>query len=113
MLSRFQQTGFQRRLVQCGSLLQDWAINPWRRFSLLLIVLLISLVIGGGLGPITGALSTIDQVAALLCVMALEIAVRARGALLRRGGDRLGLQLLDMARMGLLSGLLLDGFKLL
>jgi hypothetical protein len=33
--------------------------------------------------------------------------------LLRRQGDRLILQLLDMARLGLLYGLLLDGFKLL
>jgi hypothetical protein len=33
--------------------------------------------------------------------------------LLRRQGDRLILQLLDMARLGLLYGVLLDGFKLL
>jgi hypothetical protein len=39
--------------------------------------------------------------------------VRARGPLRRRQGDRLPLQLLDMARIGLLYGLLLDGFKLL
>ena len=39
--------------------------------------------------------------------------IRARGPLLRREGDRLILQLLDMARIGLLYGLLLDGFKLL
>jgi hypothetical protein len=33
--------------------------------------------------------------------------------LLRRQGDRLILQLVDMARLGLLYGVLLDGFKLL
>jgi len=33
--------------------------------------------------------------------------------LLRRDGDGLGLQLLDMVRIGVLYGLLLDGFKLL
>jgi hypothetical protein len=43
----------------------------------------------------------------------MEWAVRARGRLRRRQGDRLPLQLLDMARIGLLYGLLLDGFKLL
>jgi Protein of unknown function (DUF565). len=35
------------------------------------------------------------------------------GRLRRRHGDRLPLQLLDMARIGLLYGLLLDGFKML
>jgi hypothetical protein len=84
---RLQQTRFQRQLVAAGDGLIQWAANPWRRWSLLLIVLLISFSIGG--------------------------AVRARTPLRRRGGDRLPLQLLDAARIGLLYGLLLDGFKLL
>jgi hypothetical protein len=46
-------------------------------------------------------------------VAAIELAIRARGPLLRRSGDGLVLQLIDMARIGLLYGLLLDGFKLL
>jgi len=42
------------------------------------------------------------------------MAARCRPLLLRRPRhQRLGLQLLDMARIGLLYGLLLDGFKLL
>jgi hypothetical protein len=39
--------------------------------------------------------------------------VRHVARLLARRRDRLLLQLLDMARIGLLYGLLLDGFKLL
>ena len=54
-----------------------------------------------------------DPLGALICVLAMEAAIRARGPLLRRRGDRLALQMLDMARIGLLYGLLLDGFKLL
>ena len=81
--------------------------------SLLLIVLLSSFVIGGGLGAITGALSEIDQIPALVCVVLLEVAVRLRRSLLRRSGDRLGLQLLDTGRIGLLYGLTMDAFKLL
>ena len=89
-----------------------WAANPWRRFSLLLIVLLGGFGVGTGLGTITGAFSTIDQVSALACVLALEAAARLRGPL-RKRPERLALQLLDMGRMGVLYGLLLDGFKLL
>ncbi len=108
-----QQTRFQRQVAEMGPALERWAANPWRRLSLLLIVLLISFSIGGAVGSITGALAKLDPLAALVCVVLMELAVRARGPLLRREGDGLGLQLLDMTRMGLLYGLLLDGFKLL
>ena len=110
---KYQQTRVQQRLIQAGDALAQWATNPWRRLSLSLIVLLVSFGIGGGLGAITGALSYIDQLSALVCVLALEMAARCRPWLLKRPRDqRLGLQLLDMARIGLLYGLLLDGFKL-
>jgi len=109
---RYQQTRFQQRVAQAGEGLGRWATNPWRRASLLLIVLLASFAIGSGLGTITGALSSIDQLSALACVLVIEAAARLRGRLVRRP-DRLGLQLVDMGRMGLLYGLLLDGFKLL
>jgi hypothetical protein len=108
-----QQTRFQRQVAGFGPALERWATNPWRRLSLLLILLLISFGIGGAVGSITGVLSKLDPLSALVCVLLMEAAVRARGPLLRRKGDRLGLQLLDMVRIGLLYGLLLDGFKLL
>jgi len=110
---RFQQTRFHLRVAQASDRLVSWAANPWRRLSLLLIVLLLSFVVGGGLGSISGALSYVDQMTALICVVAIEAAARWRGPLLRRHGDRLGVQLLDCARMGLLYGLLMDGFKVL
>ena len=110
---RYQQTRFQERVAQARAGLEGWAGNPWRRLSLLLIVLLISFSIGGAVGSLTGTLAQLDPVGALICVTAMELAIRARGALLRRSGDGLVLQLIDMARVGLLYGLLLDGFKLL
>ncbi|MEB3184029.1 MAG: DUF565 domain-containing protein [Cyanobacteriota bacterium] len=99
--------------MNAGARLEGWARNPWRRLALLLIVLLAGFVVGGGVGTICGALSLIDHLAALICVLAVELAIRARRWLLRRRGDRLGLELLDMARLGVLYGMLLDGFKLL
>jgi len=93
--------------------LERWARNPWRRLSLLLIVLLAALVLGGSLASITGALAYFDPVSAVVAVLLLEAAVRARRWLRSRRQDRLLLQLLDMARIGTLYGLLLDGFKLL
>jgi hypothetical protein len=110
---RYQQTRFQQRVAQAITALESWAANPWRRLSLQLIVLLISFSIGGTIGTVSGAFSELDPVGALICVSAVELAIRVRGPLLRRQGDRLILQLLDMARLGLLYGVLLDGFKLL
>lgn len=112
MPPRFQQTRFQQRITQAGDLLEAWAQNPWRRLSLLLIVLLSAFVVGGSVGSITGALSLFDPLGALVCVLAIEVAGRLRRRLLSQP-MRLRLQVLDMARMGLLYGLLLDGFKLL
>lgn len=112
MPPRFQQTRFQQRITQSGNLLEAWAHNPWRRLSLLLIVLLASFVIGSSVGSITGALSLFDPLGALVCVVAIETAARLRRRLLAQP-LKLRLQVLDMARMGLLYGLLLDGFKLL
>ena len=110
---RFQQTRFQRQIAQVSSSLERWATNPWRRLSLLLIVFLVAMVVGGGLSTITGALAYFDPISALVCVWLIELAVRLRPGLLASRQDRLALQLVDMARIGLLWGLMLDGFKLL
>lgn len=106
------QTRFQRQVIGAASNLERWATNPWRRLSLLTIVLLASFSIGGAVGSITGALAKLDPLSAGFSVALMELAIRARGPLQRQPGDRLGLQLLDMARIGLLYGLLIDGFKL-
>lgn len=110
---RLQQTRLNRGLARSGERLQEWAQNPWRRSSLLLIVLLTSFAFGNMIGSITGALALLDPVAALVSVALIELAIRLRRPLRQGGGDPLGLQLLDMARIGFLYGLLLEGFKLL
>jgi len=108
-----QQTRLQQTVGHAYSRLQTWALNPWRRLSLLLIVLLSTFAIGGAIGTLTGAGDYLDPVAALLCVALIELAIRWRRPLLRQANSKLTLELLDMARIGLLYGLLLEGFKLL
>jgi hypothetical protein len=109
----YQNTRFQTRIAEAGARLSEWTLNPWRKLSLLVLTFLLSFLIGVGLGSITGALDLLDLVAAMLSVLVLEVSVRGRGVLRRAKGDRLPLHLTDMARMGLLYGLLLEGFKLL
>jgi Protein of unknown function (DUF565) len=76
-------------------------------------VLLAAFVIGNAIGTVSGARAFLDPVAALLCVVVIELAIRLRGPMRRRPGDRLGLELVDMGRLGFSYGLLLEGFKLL
>ena len=108
-----QRTRLQQSLGGAWPRLEQWARNPWRRLSLLLIVLLSTFFLGNAVSTIIGARAFLDPPAALICVVLLELAIRARKPLLRRGGDRLGLELLDMSRIGFCYGLLLEGFKLL
>lgn len=93
--------------------LQGWADNPWRNLSLQSLVLLAAFFIGSSIGAITGAANDSDPIVALICVVVLEAATRLRRRLIQRRLAGLGLQLLDMARIGMLYGLLLEGFKLL
>ena len=64
------------------------------------------------MGTIAGARSFLDPLTALLCVAAIELAIRVRRPLLQRRGDPLGLQLLDMTRIGFGYGLMLEGIKM-
>ena len=68
------QTRFQRQVIGAASNLERWAANPWRRLSLLTIVLLASFSIGGAVGSITGALAKLDPLSAGLSVALMELA---------------------------------------
>ena len=107
-----QNTRLRRRGALAFQQLTAWATNPWRRSSLLLIVLLAGFVSGTSLGALAGAVDAFDPLAALICVLVFELAIRLRRPLLRQiGSERLALDLLDMSRMGVTYGLLLEGFK--
>lgn len=112
-MARLQQTRFHRSIDKAWERLERWATNPWRRLSLQLIVLLSFFVIGTQAGAITGVVDALDPLMALLAVALIELAIRLRPTLLQQDAARLRLALLDMARIGLLYGLLIEGFKLL
>ena len=113
MPQQLQFTRFQRRVGQAGERLEFWSVNPWRRSSLFVIVLLITFLLGSSVGTISGALDLMDPIGALLTVVIWEVMVRLRRQWPAPKRAVLARQLLDMARIGLLYGLLLEGFKLL
>ena len=110
---RLQHTRLHRQVALLGERLRHWADNPWRRLSLVLITGFGAFFFGGAVGMLTGALSYLDPLAALVCMVPIELSIRCRRWLMQRPQDRLSLQLVDAGRIGLLYGLLQEGFKLL
>jgi len=113
MPKKLQSTGLHKVFGRAFQSLELWAINPWRRFSFLLIVLLTGFFIGSAIGTINGVLALMDPIGAFFAVLFLEIMVRFRRIQFFRNKDSLSLKTADSARMGILYGLLLEGFKLL
>ena len=106
-----QSTRLEMSVSRLPERLERWAINPWRRLSLLLIALLFAFLLGSSIAAISGVLSLMDPIAALLTVSILEIMARLRRSWPRLSPLVFSRQLLDMTRVGLLYGLLLEGFK--
>lgn len=75
-------------------------------------MLLGSFFVGNAVATLTGARAFLDPLAALICVAAIEGAVRVRRGLLGQR-ERLLLELIDMARIGFSYGLMVEAFKLL
>ena len=113
MSSKVQYTRLHRNFGLLVERLESWAVNPWRRFSLVLIVFLAAFFLGSSLGMINGVLALMDPVGAFFTVLIVEFMVRVRRQwVASNNSSSFTLQLLDTLRIGLVYGLLMEGFKL-
>ena len=108
---RLQSTRLQNNVGQAIQRLDQWALNPWRRLSLLALSGLIGFLIGSAITSVAGVLGQMDPVAALLVVLGAELTIRRRRS--SEPSLKLLQQLLDLGRIGCLYGLFLEGFKLI
>ena len=108
---RLQSTRLQNNVGQAIQRLDQWALNPWRRLSLLSLSGLIGFLIGSAITSVAGVLGQMDPVAALLVVLGAELTIRRRRS--SEPSLKLLQQLLDFGRIGFLYGLFLEGFKLI
>ena len=108
---RLQSTRLQISVGRTVERLDHWAINPWRRYSLLAIAGLGGFFFGSAITSVAGVLGQMDPVAALIVVLGTELTVR------RTRSDasewKVPQQMLDLSRIGFLYGLFLEAFKLL
>ena len=113
MSSRIQKTVLYKSSTKIVERLANWAANPWRRYSLLIIIFLMGFLIGSSLGMINGVLALMDPVGAFFALVFLEILVKARFVFLKSNKPIILVRVFDMFRIGLAYGLFSEGLKLL
>tara|TARA_Y100001968_G_C19330000_1_gene703805 strand:+ start:342 stop:683 length:342 start_codon:yes stop_codon:yes gene_type:complete len=113
MPKKYQSTTLNKNVVNFLERLEFWAMNPWRKYSLLAIMLLISFLFGTSIGAINGVLALMDPIGAFFAVFLLELMVRIRRYWPQEKGYKIALNIVDVSRVGFLYGLLMEGFKLL
>ena len=73
-----QKTKFQRLIINNFESLSQWAVNPWRRYSLAITIVLIGYFFGSSLGMISAVVNLVDPVGAFLSVFFIEILIQFR-----------------------------------
>ena len=113
MVFRPQNTNFQLKIVENIQTLSIWAKNPWRRYSISLIILLIGYFLGSSLGMVSAVVELMDPVAALLSVIFIEILIVLRRNFRFEKKKKFLVLLLDSLRLGLFYGFFTESLKLL
>ena len=113
MVFRPQNTNFQLKIVENIQTLSIWAKNPWRRYSISLIILLIGYFLGSSLGMVSAVVQLMDPVAAFLSVVFIEILIFFRRNFRFEKKKKFLVLLLDSLRLGLFYGFFTESLKLL
>ena len=113
MVFRSQKTNFQLKIVENIETLSIWAINPWRRYSISFIILLIGYFLGSSLGMVSAVVELMDPVAAFISVVFIEILIVLRRNFRFERKKKFLVLLLDSLRLGLFYGFFTESLKLL
>ena len=113
MVFKPQKTKFQLKIVENIQTLSIWANNPWRRYSIALITILIGYFFGSSLGMVSAVLELMDPLAALVSVVFIEILIALRRNFRFEKKKKFLLLLLDSLRLGLFYGFFTESLKLL
>jgi len=113
MVFKPQKTKFQLFIIDNLDSLSQWALNPWRRYSLALTVVLTGYFFGSSLGMISAVIELIDPVGAFLSVFFIELLIQFRRRLRFDRKKKLLVLLIDSLRLGLFYGFFTESLKLL
>ena len=113
MVIRPQKTRFQILIVDNLKTISNWAVNPWRRYSAVLIMFFVGYFFGSSLGMISAVYNLMDPVGALISVLLIEILINIRRVLFSDKNKRFFLLIIDFLRIGLMYGFFTESLKLL
>ena len=113
MVLKPQKTNFQLKIIENIQTLSIWANNPWRRYSICLIILLIGYFLGSSLGMVSAVVELMDPIAAFLSVIFIEILIFLRRKFRFQRSKKFILLVLDSLRLGLFYGFFTESLKLL
>ena len=113
MVLRPQKTNFQLKIVENIQTLSIWANNPWRRYSISFITLLVGYFLGSSLGMVSAVVELMDPVAAFLSLVFFEILIVLRRNFRLERKKKFLVILLDSLRLGLFYGFFTESLKLL
>ena len=113
MVVKPQKTKFQLKIVENIPTLSFWANNPWGRYSISLIILLIGYFLGSSLGMVSAVVELMDPVAAFLSVVFIEILIVLRRNFRSERKKKFLVLFLDSLRLGLFYGFFTESLKLL
>ena len=113
MVFKPQKTKFQLKIVENIQSLSIWANNPWRRYSISLITLLIGYFFGSSIGMVSAVVELMDPIAAFLSVVFIEILIALRRNFRLKRKNKFSVLLLDSLRLGLFYGFFTESLKLL
>ena len=113
MVIRPQKTKFQVYIIDNLKAISSWAVNPWRRYSVALLIFFVGYFFGSSLGMISAVYNLMDPVSALISVLIIEILIKIRRSLLSNKNKKFFLLLADFLRIGLLYGFFTESLKLL
>ena len=113
MIIRPQKTKFQIFVVDNLKTISYWAVNPWRRYSFVLIIFFVGYFFGSSLGMISAVYNLMDPIAAFISVLIIEILIKIRRAISSDKKKKFFLLITDFLRIGLLYGFFTESLKLL
>ena len=113
MIKRPQKTKFQVLILESLKTINIWAVNPWRKYSLALIIFFVGYFLGSSLGMISAVYNLMDPISALVSVLIIEILIKIRRSLSSDKRKRFFRLITDFLRIGLLYGFFTESLKLL
>ena len=113
MVIKPQTTKFQIFVIDNITTLNKWANNPWRKYSLALILFFVGYFLGSSLGMVSAVYELMDPISALVSIIFIELLIKLRRSLGSNKNKKFLTLLIDFLRIGLFYGFFTEGLKLL